>query len=197
MENGDSAAKKFGGVNGTDPDWLLLTIKGYNYASEVVDSALFYLADFRSDTAANHYIVQDWTIVKLKNMGRVDSLSFTLSSSDVDSNGKMRTTAYFCVDQFSIEGTGGIRKQELNGRLSLFPNPAEAGEQMTLKDFPGNDGHYFIQAYDMSGRKVFERKAASNQSFLLPELLSGNYIFKILDKEKAIIGYRKINISQP
>lgn len=196
MENGDSSAKKFGGVNGTDSDWLLLTIKGYNDTSQVVDSTLFYLADFRSDTVANHYIIKDWVPVGLESMGQVDSLSFSLSSSDVDSNGKMRTPAYFCIDEFSIEGGGGIRTQKLNNQLSLFPNPAQAGGQMTLKDFSGNYEDYFIQAFDISGRKVFGRKITSNQSFRLPELPSGNYVFTILDEEKTIIGYRKINISR-
>lgn len=48
MKYGDSYGKKFGGENGTDPDFLKLTAVGKNGDTET-GSVDFYLADYRSD----------------------------------------------------------------------------------------------------------------------------------------------------
>jgi len=70
MGNGDAYAKKFGGADGTDPDWFLLTIKGYE-KGVYSDSANFYLADFRSDNSADDYILKSWAWVDLQGLGTV------------------------------------------------------------------------------------------------------------------------------
>ncbi|RYZ42356.1 MAG: DUF4465 domain-containing protein, partial [Sphingobacteriales bacterium] len=40
MLHGDSTAKKFGGMDGSDPDWLLLTIRTYAFANPWSDSII-------------------------------------------------------------------------------------------------------------------------------------------------------------
>ena len=45
----------------------------------------FYLADFRSAEDSLDYIVNDWRWIDLSNLGNVDSLQFTMNSSDVRS----------------------------------------------------------------------------------------------------------------
>ena len=97
MLNGDAYAKKFGGISGDDADWFLLTITGKDASGAVVDSAGFYLADYRFADNSQDYIVSMWEYVDLTGLGTVKSLEFSLSSSDVGSFG-MNTPAYFALD---------------------------------------------------------------------------------------------------
>ncbi|MEM9723283.1 MAG: DUF4465 domain-containing protein [Bacteroidota bacterium] len=102
MLEGDAFAKRFGGATGDDPDFFLLTIQGFS-GGALTDSVVeFYLADFRFEDNSQDYIVEEWTYVDLLSLGAVDSLAFTLTSSDVGDFG-MNTPAYFCVD--NIETT--------------------------------------------------------------------------------------------
>jgi len=97
MLNGDAFAKKFGGDNGSDPDWFLLTITGKDDNGGVTGTVEFYLADFRSNDNAADYILKTWEFVDLSALGVVKSLAFSLSSSDVGAFG-MNTPAYFAID---------------------------------------------------------------------------------------------------
>lgn len=102
MLNGDQFAKKFGGVNGNDPDWFLLTINGFNAANQSTGTVEFYLADYRFSDNSQDYIISEWATVNLSGFGLGTSyLSFGLSSSDVGNFG-MNTPAYFAADNFSF-----------------------------------------------------------------------------------------------
>jgi len=97
MLNGDAFAKKFGGADGTDADWFLLTITGKDAAGDVTGTVDFYLADYRFADNGLDYIVDTWQAVDLTSLGMVKSLEFTLTSSDVGDYG-MNTPAYFAMD---------------------------------------------------------------------------------------------------
>lgn len=97
MKNGDLYSKKFGGVSGADPDWLKLTVKGYNTSGEEVKSAEFYLADYQFASPSNDYIIDNWQKVDLSLFDDISELRFYLSSSDTSDFG-MNTPAYFCLD---------------------------------------------------------------------------------------------------
>lgn len=93
---GGFGSKKYGGVSGDDPDYLLLRIEGFAGASSTgfVD---FYLADFRFADNSLDYVVSDWTWVDLSSLGSVDRLLFTMDSSNKDAWG-INTPAYFAMD---------------------------------------------------------------------------------------------------
>jgi len=103
MKNGDQFAKKFGGEDGTDPDWFKLTIYGLdsNYERMSDNYVEFYLADYRFDDPSQDYIVDEWVWVDLSSLGPVYSLEFDLSSSDVGAYG-MNTPAYFAMDNLTL-----------------------------------------------------------------------------------------------
>ncbi len=101
MLNGDAFAKKFGGDNGSDPDWFLLTITGKDNNGGVTGTVEFYLADFRFEDSTADYIVKTWQFVDLTSLGAAKSLAFSLSSSDVGAFG-MNTPAYFAIDTIVI-----------------------------------------------------------------------------------------------
>jgi hypothetical protein len=98
MAEGDDFAKKFGGVDGTDADWFMVTFTGYDNDGEETGTVDFYLADFQSETAAEDYIVGEWTWVDLSPLGAVGEVRAVLSSSDTGEWG-MNTPAYFAIDQ--------------------------------------------------------------------------------------------------
>ncbi len=97
MRDGDDYAKRFGGADGTDPDWFLLTIAGLDETGAETGTVEFYLADFRAESADDDYMVDQWTWVDLSSLGEVHGLRFDLSSSDVGEFG-MNTPAYFALD---------------------------------------------------------------------------------------------------
>ena len=113
MLNGDSFAKKFGGESGNDPDFLFVTIKAYVGGIISPDSIDFYLADYRFEDGEEDYILDHWGFIDLQQFGAIDSLLFTLSSSDVGSFG-MNTPAYFCMDQIYSKLPNRLGKTDID-----------------------------------------------------------------------------------
>jgi len=103
MLHGEPPANRFGGKTGNDPDWLVLTITGKDADGAKTGEVEFYLADFRFEDSNRDYILKDWTWVDLRPLGRVKTMEFTLSSSDVGPFG-MNTPAYFAIDTLVLEG---------------------------------------------------------------------------------------------
>jgi hypothetical protein len=101
MKLGDGFAKRFGGDDGTDPDFFKLTITGLNAAGAVTGSVDTYLADFRFADSAQDYVLDQWRTVDLSALGTVQSLRFALASSDMGSFG-INTPTYFAVDNLSV-----------------------------------------------------------------------------------------------
>jgi hypothetical protein len=102
MRDGEGIAKKFGGADGSDPDWFLLTITGQDDQGQATGAVDFYLADFRFADNSQDYILNTWTPVDLSGLGAVKSLLFTLTSSDSGGWG-MNTPAYFAMDTLTPE----------------------------------------------------------------------------------------------
>ena len=101
MKYGDAIAKKFGGPDGNDPDWFKLNIWGVK-DGEPTETVAFYLADYRFENNTENYIIQTWQWVELSALGKVDSLMFSLSSSDVGDWG-INTPAYFALDHLYVK----------------------------------------------------------------------------------------------
>jgi hypothetical protein len=100
MEKGDMFARKFGGEDDTDPDYLKLMTWGRKEGSST-DTLEFMLADYRFDDKRKDYIVRTWQWMDLSALGKVDSLMFGLASSDVGDWG-INTPAYFCMDHMHV-----------------------------------------------------------------------------------------------
>lgn len=92
IKYGYAYAKKFGGRDGSDPDWFKLTITGIGATNEITGTVDFFLADFRFEDDNEDYIVNKWEYVNLTGLGIVKKLEFELSSSDAG------TPLYFCLD---------------------------------------------------------------------------------------------------
>uniref|UniRef100_UPI00398D69CD DUF4465 domain containing protein D5EK n=1 Tax=Coraliomargarita akajimensis TaxID=395922 RepID=UPI00398D69CD len=90
MLNGDGFVTAF-----TTGDYLKVTIEGFN-SSISTGSLDFYLADYRSAIAAEHYILDAWTFLDLDTLGAVDELQFTLESS------QSGVPSYLALDQVGV-----------------------------------------------------------------------------------------------
>jgi len=101
MLQGSAYSKAFGGADGTDPDWFLLTITGRDADSAETGTVAFYLADFRFADGAEDYLLDAWMEVDLSPLGEVTSMTFTLTSSDTGAWG-MNTPAYFALDTLTV-----------------------------------------------------------------------------------------------
>ena len=128
MRDGDSFAKKFGGEDGKDPDFLLLHIIGL-LDDTVIDTIDFYLADYRFENNDEDYILNEWTNVDLSSLGSIDAIRFVLSSSDNGDWG-MNTPGYFCVDNF-----GSIDFEDLTFTSGEFWNGSSAALGTHESDF--------------------------------------------------------------
>ena len=179
MRDGDGFAKKFGGLTGNDSDWFLLTIKGYTAGSLTVDSVNFYLADYRFTDNTQDYIVKDWRWVDLTSLGNVDSLSFSLNSSDAGGFG-INTPAFFAIDNFNDQT---VSVNELSNELtfSIYPNPAKESVFVQLENNANN-----LQIIDIAGRTVITRSNLSTgiNKLNLSDLNAGIYFIKISDENE-------------
>lgn len=125
MLEGDAFSKRFGGTSGTDPDFFKLTIRASLGGQLRVDSVEFYLADFRSPSPEDDYIVSEWTYLDLSNLGNADTLWLTLSSSDQGIFG-INTPLYFCLDDLVYAkpiSTSTQSAPKENQSLIVHPNP--------------------------------------------------------------------------
>jgi len=130
MRNGDQFAKKFGGTDGNDPDWLKLTITGIDKDNNPTEQVVFFLADFRFSDNSQDYIIDKWKWVDLTSLGTVVGLELSISSSDVGAFG-VNTPSYFALDALNgIYPSGSI-----SGRITadvLGYNAPVQGAWVTL-----------------------------------------------------------------
>jgi len=180
MLNGDAFAKRFGGEDGTDPDFFLLTIQRYFEGVIQPEKVEFYLADYRFENSADDYIVDEWTWVDLTSLGNVDSLVFSLSSSDVTPGVGMNTPAYFCADNFTLSTTTSVNELE-SEPYTVYPNPFEESIQINNT----TDQSANVELRDMMGRliRAFELPTGFTQ-LSIPDISDGTYLLSLFDGEE-------------
>lgn len=182
--DGDNFTKKFGGVIGNDPDYFLLTIKSYRDGELSTDSVNFYLADYRFEDNSLDYVVDDWQFVDLSSLGPVDSLSFTLTSTDNSPLYGMNTPAYFCMDDVQLSNSVTSTKEVVAAPalFEVYPNPV--ADFLVVKNLSPSAG--FISLYTLDGRSVLrEAIPSSNQQIDVQQLAKGTYIVKLETAEKV------------
>ena len=178
MLNGDTYAKKF---TSHDSDWFMLRTFGYLNGT-VTDSVDFYLADFRFADSTNAYIIKSWTWVDLSSLGNVDSLSFSMSSSDNGTYG-MNTPAYFCMDDFTTADGVGFASSTNDLQVRVYPNPVRNTLHINVADAQIQQ----IRIFDISGKLVKETTVANNTlSINIEELNSGLYQLQLITNKGVI-----------
>ena len=194
MRDGDGFAKQFGDTTGTGlttgqgtaPDWCKVLIHGYKAGVMNADTVEFYLADFRGATGTDH-IVNTWQWVNLLPLGHVDSVTFTMSSSDNNAFG-MKTPAYFCIDNFTTNETGVGVAAVQPVAAKVYPNPATNVLNIDLMD----DNSQTVSVIDMKGSVVFSENITSKHIEInTSSLPSGGYILKLSGTSNATMRFIK------
>lgn len=178
MLNGDAFAKKFGGETGDDPDYLLLTVKKYYNGELSADSVNFYLADYRFEDNSQDYIVEDWSFVDLSSLGEVDSLQFTMSSTDNGAFG-MNTPAYFCVDNLTIDYTISSTTDVFSIETEIYPNPV----QNAIYVNGDMTGAFDYTITDMTGNMIAKGRSFAQSAINVQNLPKGMYVLSIRNEE--------------
>jgi len=186
MQNGDGFAKKFGGATGNDPDYFKVNITGWLNGTPKIDTIHFYLADFRDANNANDYIVKDWQWVSTVALGLVDSLTYTLSSSDTTGS-YINTPAYFCMDDIVIFPNGILELSKAD-LISVYPNPFETEINMAN----ASDAEITYDVVDIHGRALLHGSISSfsKQKIDTHTFANGIYFVKIYKGQQVF--YQKI-----
>lgn len=168
IENGNNFSRKFGdttgtghtGAQGSYPDYFLLTVYGWSQGAKITDSVNFYFADYRGADSLD-YIVTDWQWVDLKILGNVDSLQFTMRSSDVGTFG-INTPLFFCMDDFTTSNTALATSNVLSKNpITLYPNPVQNELRVSLKDIEASELN--LNIFDMNGKVVVSKNIKNTQ----------------------------------
>lgn len=178
MRDGDAFSKRFGGVDGQDPDFFQMIFRKYIDGQLQEDSIVFYLADYRFADASQDFIIKDWTFVDLSSLGEMDSLQISLRSSDVGIFG-MNTPAYICVDQIISQEviTSGLIPGPLP--FSIFPNPVS---DHLFFDF--TDGSkYDLSISGLDGKPVYSERFFTGDRLDVGAFNSGIYFMEIRNAE--------------
>lgn len=110
MRDGDGFTDPFGGPDGSEPDYLALTVTGYDADGLATGAVELLLADYTFADDALDTLVDDWVWLDLSPLGEVKSLDFTLFSTD-NAFGFLNTPAYFAMDDLVLvpePGTGAL-----------------------------------------------------------------------------------------
>jgi hypothetical protein len=166
MRDGDAFAKKFGGADGNDPDFFLLTIKGLNLEM-AADSVEVYLADYRSDNNSEDYLLDTWMYVDLSKFSTAQDLTFHLSSSDVGQFG-VNTPQYFCIDNIEFDLSSNTDEESLS-HINVYPNPTTNFLNID-KDMPATYSIIDHKGQLVSATKLTDRQV--NVDFLTPGVYS-------------------------
>lgn len=192
MKNGGGPARTFGDTlhtssglePGNYPDWFKLTVYGYKNGVKKSDTAEFYLADYRFADNSKDYIVKTWEWVDCSRLGNVDSIFFTLRSSDVGSFG-INNPTYFCLDNFSTTNViiTDVSQSSVPAELTAYPNPFSSS--LTVKT--AHKGATIV-IRDLSGKTIYSETLEGEGTQVDLDFLSDGIYFLELNS-----GEQKIN----
>lgn len=176
MRDGDAFAKKFGGNDGSDPDYFRVNFVGFNNGTQSGDTVTFYLADFRSSEPAEDHIIDEWTWLDLSALGSVDSVTYFFESSDVGDWG-INTPSYFAIDNLTIEEPAAIHAASTAGVFNLYPNPA--ADRVNIRFNAVKDAT--VEVLSASGQRLRSFPGqASDSSFQVYDLPAGFYLVRVV-----------------
>ena len=183
MLNGSSFSKKFGGVDGTDPDYFRILINLVDSKNEILKSDTVYLADYRFENSADDYILKDYiTLVDTEESSlEFHKIVFNLESSDNGTFG-MNTPAYFCL-HVGIKLIGSVATAISENTLNIYPNPVQ--NELNLETETTINS---AAVFSIDGNQIFETRneVQSNKIVVSTLDLTPGIYFAIVYTEKGI-----------
>ena len=109
--NGDGMSTVPGGF--ATGDWFKMVVNVVK-ADGTSDSMDYYLADYRSDNAADHYYLDTWQWVDLRQFGKIKKVTFGFEGTKTNAYG-LTTPTYACLDDFGGSREIGEAQKALAG----------------------------------------------------------------------------------
>lgn len=94
--NGDGMSTAPGGF--AKGDWFKMTVNVVK-ADDTTASMDYYLADYRADNEADHYYLDTWQWVDLRQFGKIKKVTFGFEGTKRNAYG-LTTPTYACLDDF-------------------------------------------------------------------------------------------------
>lgn len=114
-------------------DYFKLIIKGKK-ADNTESQVEYYLADYRAENEADHYVLDTWQWVDLSSLGEVKSVSFKMEGTKKNNWG-LTTPTYFAFDNFN-----GVRSEKAGAAVAaqgqtidISSNFTPDGSKATMK----------------------------------------------------------------
>lgn len=179
MLHGSGFSKKFGGEDGTDPDFFRLLVRSENNNGEVSKTDTIYLADYRFSDDSKDYILDKWVDAKIE---ACDKVTFELQSSDVGMWG-MNTPAYFCLDlkQFEAASISDIKEDLV---VSLYPNPTRGYINLKSEEPIEN-----VKVFSLEGKEIENTGMTilrTNAEFNVRNVNSGVYFVQVTTSKGTV-----------
>ena len=131
VKKGDGMSDVAGGFQ--KGDYFKLIIKGKK-ADNTESQVEYYLADYRAENEADHYVLDTWQWVDLSSLGEVKSVSFKMEGTKKNNWG-LTTPAYFAFDNFN-----GVRNEKAGAAVAaqgqtidISSNFTPDGSKATMK----------------------------------------------------------------
>ena len=131
VKKGDGMSDVAGGFQ--KGDYFKLIIKGKK-ADNTESQVEYYLADYRAENEADHYVIDTWQWVDLSSLGEVKSVSFKMEGTKKNNYG-LTTPTYFAFDNFN-----GVRNEKAGAAVAaqgqtidISSNFTPDGSKATMK----------------------------------------------------------------
>ncbi|ATV28853.1 secretion protein [Prevotella intermedia] len=131
VKKGDGMSDVAGGFQ--KGDYFKLIIKGKK-ADNTESQVEYYLADYRAENEADHYVLDTWQWVDLSSLGEVKSVSFKMEGTKKNNWG-LTTPTYFAFDNFNgvRNEKAGVAVAAQGQTIDISSNFTPDGSKATMK----------------------------------------------------------------
>ena len=177
MLYGSNFSKKFGGVDGNDPDYFRVLLDYVDSKDSLLRTDTVYLADFRFSDNNEDYILDHWEYLEINEdpwsmHTQAHKIKFRMESSDNGSWG-MNTPAYFCLSlDFDYGSSDNLNRKKFT--FNLYPNPSS-----DLINIETSEEVLSVELIDMQGKLHL---SSESTQLNVSELISGMYIVRLITK---------------
>lgn len=172
--NGDD----YGSTPFATGDYFKMIITGYDINEESTGTVEYYLADYRSENAADHYYIDTWQWVDLSSLGKVSSVSIHFFTTQSNFWGAL-TPLYACIDNFSGGKTVGVMEAAVEAPAKIIAANGTLLVATAMED-------YSVEVYTAGGAQVYAKSGLCGHSTIdVPA--AGLYIVRVRGAEGTTV----------
>ena len=134
----------------------------------------FYLSDYRFEDNSKDYIIKTWQWIDLSSLGLIDSLLFSVESSDVGAYG-INTPTYFAADDIHVAIDSKVSDFAVEN-TTLYPNPSNGIFYISN----GSNNAAFVNIFNVTGKLIYSNSNYfENEKIDISNYPSGVYFVEI------------------